>query len=85
MEVDFAEADDFGSHFDEFIVFDIFQSSFEEKRSWRLENDVLVIAGGANVGQLLFAARIYDQVVIASVFADDHAFVNFVIGRNKKL
>ena len=41
-----------------------------------VEHDVLVLAGGADVGQLLRLERVDRQVVVAAVDADDHALVD---------
>ena len=37
----------------------------------------VVGAGGAHVGELLFADAVDVEVVVARVLADDHAFVDF--------
>ena len=46
----------------------------------RLEQDVLVGAGGPHVGELLLLARVDDHVVAAGVLGDDHPFVDVVAG-----
>jgi hypothetical protein len=53
--------------------------------SRRFQVDVLVAARGADVGQFLLLGRIDGQVVVARVFADDHAFVDFVARRDEQL
>ena len=37
-------------------------------------------SGGPDVGEFLRADGIHDQVVVARVFSDDHALVDFVAG-----
>ena len=41
-----------------------------------VRHDRFVLAGGADVGELLALDRVDDEVVVAAVDADDHAFVD---------
>ena len=50
-----------------------------------LEDDVLIATGRSNVGQFLFFGWVDNQIVIASVFADDHPFVNFITWRHEQI
>ncbi len=74
----FAEAQVLGGGFDVFVGADVFQGAFEGEFERRGELDALAIAGGAHVGEALGFAGVDGDVVFAGVFADDHAFVNFV-------
>src|SRR5260370_15088538 len=63
-------------NFDQLILFDVFQRLLQGHLPGRFQDNALVGAGGADVGQLLFAADVDGQVVIAAVFAHDLAFVD---------
>ena len=64
-----------GRDLDQFVVVDEFQRLFEAQADRRHQDDVLVRARGAHVGELLALHRVYHQVVVARVDADDHALV----------
>ena len=51
----------------------------------RGEHDVFVAAGGADVGELLFARAVDVEVARPVVLADDHAFVDFRAGADEEL
>src|SRR5690606_20501469 len=53
------------------------------ERNGRYQIDVLVLARRTNVGELLFPNRVHHQIVVAAVYADDHALVERVLGRDE--
>ena len=50
-----------------------------------LEDDVFIAARCPNIGKLLFLSRVHDQVIVASILAHNHTFVNIVTRTNKEL
>src|SRR5690606_4054384 len=70
-----AQANAFRRDFHQLVVFDEVQGLFQRHADRRRQDDVLIAAGGANVGQLLGLGRVDDQVVVARVNADQLAFV----------
>ena len=75
----FAQANGIWGDLNQFIVGDEFQSQFECHLSWRLEDDVFVRPGGANVGQVFAAADVDHDVVVLAVLADDLAGVDAIV------
>ena len=57
---------------------------FQGEFAWRGEDDVLIAARGTDVGELFSTGDIDDEVVIARILADDHPFVDFITGTDKK-
>ena len=56
-----------------------------ESTAGRLEQDVAVAAGGADVGELLLLGRVDRHVAGAAVLADDHPLVDDVAGPDEHL
>ena len=75
-----ADADGLRRDLDELVVGDEFERGFERVPDRRRQQDRLVLAGGADVGELLGLHRIHHEVVVAAVDADDHAFVERLAG-----
>lgn len=72
-----SHADALWCHFDEFVVVDPFESAFQsELAAWR-QLDGIIGAGCTGVGQMFLLARVDVHVLVAGIFADDHAFINF--------
>src|SRR5262245_20924620 len=63
---------------DELVVRDELHRLLQRVADRRDQDDVLVAAGGADVGQLLGLERVHDQVVVAAVNADDLTLVDLV-------
>ncbi len=74
------QADDARGDFDVLVGLDIFERGFQRHLARRTEQNRVVRTGGADVGELLFFARVDRQIIVARIFADDHAFVHFVAG-----
>src|SRR5882672_12431965 len=72
----FAQADGFGRNFHVFIVSDEFDGLLQAKFTMRNQADGFIRAGGAHVGEFFFARDVYFHVLLAGIFADDHAFVH---------
>src|SRR5690606_29045155 len=70
-----AQADRLGGHLDQLVVLDVGDRLFEGHAAGRGEADGLVLASGADVGQLLALQRVHVQIVGAGILADDHALV----------
>ena len=59
---------------------DVFERAFEGQLERRIELNAFAVTLRTHVGQLFRFARIDRDIVLASVFADDHAFINRVAG-----
>src|SRR3546814_9225026 len=70
--------------FNEFVTIDEFHRLFKAMTDWRREENILIVAGGAHVGELLALGGVYDEVILATVQADDHAFINFGVGLDEE-
>ena len=68
----FAQPDGLGGHLDQLVVVDEFERLFQIEADRRGQDNVLVGARGADVGQLLRLHGVDDQIVGARVDADDH-------------
>ena len=69
-------------HLDQLVVVDELHRLLERHPHRIGQDDVLVAAGGADVGELLGLERVDDQVVVAAVDADDLALVDLVAVRD---
>src|SRR5690606_11822808 len=78
VEQALAQADALGGHLHELVTFDVAERLFQAEEPGRGQANALVLAGGANVGELLGPQGIDLQVVLPSVLADDHALVKLV-------
>ena len=74
-----AQPDRLRGDFDHFIVIDIGDGLFQRHDPRRGEADCVILAGRAEVGQLLRLHRVDFKVFRLGVFADDHAFVDLVL------
>src|SRR2546421_3811620 len=74
----FADADRQRRHFDELVVGDELDRVFQRELDGRREQDGIVFAGGADVGELLGLDRVHHQVVVPAVNADDHPFIELL-------
>src|ERR1044072_8196268 len=75
VEVAFAQAGRPGRDLDQVIVVDIGDGLLQRHPPGRGEADGVVLAGRAEVGELLALHRVDLKVVRLGVLADDHAFV----------
>ena len=71
-----ADTDRFRRDLQELVVGDELHRIFEREDDWRRKKDRLVLAGGADIGELLGLDRIHDEVVVTAVDADHHALVD---------
>src|SRR5688572_3202783 len=78
-----AQADRLRRDLGQLVLADEFHRVFECERDRRREQDRLVLARGADVGELLGLDRVDHQDVVAAVDADDHAFVHRLAGRDE--
>ncbi|KCB28214.1 hypothetical protein L543_2719 [Bordetella hinzii L60] len=83
LQVALAQTDGLGRDLDQFIVVDEFHRVLQRQLNGRHQAHGLVRARSAHVGQLLTLDRIDDQVVVAAVDADDHAFVQRFAGADE--
>src|SRR5690606_1310526 len=77
------QADRFGRDLDQFIVVDELDCVLQRELDGRNQAHRLVGAGRTDVGELLALDGVDHQVVIAAVYADDHAFVQRFAGADK--
>src|SRR6266571_1733733 len=78
-----AQPDRFRRDLDQLALADELDRVLERESYGRGEHDRLVLAGGADVGELLGADRVDHEVVVAGVDADDHSFVYRVPGAHE--
>src|ERR1700744_2577133 len=83
LQVTFAQPDRLRRDFDELVVVDELDRVFERHLDRRHETHGFIGARGAHVGQLLALDRIHDEIVVAAVDADDHAFVQRIAGHHE--
>ena len=62
--------------FHQLVVGDELHRVFERELDRRRQEQRIVLAGGADVGELLGLDRVHDEIVLAAVDADDHALVH---------
>src|SRR3546814_9823344 len=75
IEVALAQPDRLRRHLDQLVVLDIRDRLLEgHPQRWR-QHDVVVLAGGPEVGELLGLQRVDVEVVALVVLAQDHARV----------
>nr|GEU28058.1 hypothetical protein [Tanacetum cinerariifolium] len=79
FQVALAQTDRFRGDFHQFVVVDEFDSVFQRHLDRRHQAHGFVGTRRTHVGQLLALDRVHDQVVVARVDADDHAFVHRVV------
>src|SRR6266850_4931326 len=74
-EVTFAKPDGLRGDLDQLVIAYELYRVFQSQGNRRGEVDRLVLARGADVGELLGLDRVHHQIVVARVDADDHALV----------
>src|SRR5258707_5685846 len=75
-EVTLAKPDGLRGDLDQLVIAYELYRVFERQGNRRGEVDRLVLARGADVGELLCLYRIYDEVVVAGIGAHEHALVH---------
>src|SRR6185437_3889250 len=78
-----ADADGQRRHFHQLVIGNEFHRVLQRELDRRSQQDRIVLAGGADVGELLGLDRVHDQVVVAAVDADDHSFVELLPGADE--
>ncbi len=78
LEEFLAHANCVRGHFDQFIIIYKLQRLLQGETNWRCQDDVLVSSGSTNIGQLLGLQRIHYQVIVALMYANNHAFIDFL-------
>src|SRR5262245_50699894 len=76
VEPALAQADRLGRYLYQFVVLDVGKSPLERDAHRRGQDHVLVLARGADVGELLALDDVDDKVVVARVLAHDHALIH---------
>ena len=84
FEEAFSDAYGIGADFDKLIGLDILHSQFETHLSSGSDLSGVVFTGGADISHLLSPYRVYRNVVILAVFADDLAGVDLFAGLDEK-
>ena len=75
----------FRRYFYQFIIIDKFHCLFQCETYRRCQQNVVILAGCANIGELLGFQGINHQVVITGMYAYYHAFIHFRAGFNQHL
>src|SRR5690606_7588029 len=78
VEVTLTQANALRSNLDQLIILDVGDRLFEGHPARRGEANGIILAGGAEVGELLGLERVHLQVLRLGVFADNHAFVELL-------
>src|SRR5690606_11300780 len=76
IEIELAQPDRLRRHLDQFVVLYPGERALQRHADRRGELDRLVLAGGADVGQLLALQHIDLEIVVAGMDADDHAGID---------
>src|SRR5438876_7165906 len=84
LEQALAQADRGGRDLDQLVVRDELDRILERQLDGRGEEDRIVLAGGADVGELLGPDGVDHQVVLATVDPDDHALVDLLAGGDEQ-
>src|SRR2546430_9048959 len=79
-----ADADGGGRHLDQLVIGDELDRVLQRQLDGRREQDRIVLAGGADVGELLGLDRVHHQIVVAAVDPDDHALVELLAGSDEQ-
>src|SRR5689334_15148855 len=72
VEIELAQPDGLRRHLDQLVVLDPGQRSLQRHADRRRQLHRLVLAGGADVGELLALQDIDLEVVVTAMDADDH-------------
>src|SRR5665213_1872761 len=84
LKVPLADTDALRRDFHQFVVGNEFDRVLERQGNRRGQYNGLILAGRADVGQLLGLDGVDHQVILAAVNADDDAFVEFVTGAHEQ-
>src|ERR1700749_842078 len=84
IEEALADPDRLWSDFDQLIVLDVSDRLLEAHALWRSESNAFVLAGCAEVGELLGLQRIDLEVLSLRILADDHALVEHLARRDEE-
>src|SRR2546430_10856824 len=79
-----ADADGGGRHLDQFVIGDELDRVLQRQLDGWREQDRIVLAGGADVGELFGLDRFHPQIVVAAVYPDDHALVELLAGSDEQ-
>ena len=83
-EIELAQPNVVRRHLDEFVAGDVIDRLLKGEFARRSEDDVLIAARSADVGELLGFGRIHDEIVVARVFPDNHPFIHFIARLDKE-
>src|ERR1700736_4135012 len=78
FQVALADADRNRGDFNQLIFGDEFHGVFQVQLDRRSQDEGLILAGSADVGQLLRLGRVHHEIVLAAMDADDHALVELL-------
>ena len=78
LEQTLADADRLGTDLDQLVGLDVFETNLQAHNPRRTNAGGIVLAGRANVGQLLGLGGIDGNVFVLAMLADDLAFVDLV-------
>src|SRR5690606_70017 len=84
IEMTLAEPDVVRSDLDQFIISDVGDRLLEGETDRRRQHHCFVLPGGADVRELLALHRIDVEVVVAGMFADDHAAVDLLASADEE-
>src|SRR2546421_8313058 len=79
-----ADADGGGRDLDQLVIGDELDRVLQRQLDGWRQQDRVVLAGGADVGELLGLGRVHHQVVVAAVDPDNHALVELLAGRDEQ-
>src|ERR1035441_4195627 len=80
LEIALADTDALGSDLARLVGGDEFDRILERQRDRRGQQDCVVLAGGADIGELLGLDRVDHQIVLAAVDPDDDALIRMLWG-----
>src|SRR5690606_15144955 len=73
-----ADADVLGGDLDQLVVLDVFEARFERHLADRADLGIVVLARGADVGELLAADDVDHQIARTAVLADDLPLIHLL-------
>ena len=76
IEPALAQTDGLRRNLHELLIRDVAHGALERHAQRRRENERIVLAGRTHVRELLALDDVDDEIVLATVLADDHAFVH---------
>ena len=84
LKIALAQANEVGSHFYEFIVFDEIDCLFERENRWWGKNQIFISSRGAHIGEMFLFGDVDDESSLTGVLTDDHAFIDLVVPFHKE-